>query len=975
MKKIPHTLAGKVCGFVFFTLMIFGGFLGNTTPVFAQQVSLQTSGDAPQLDSATGKYTWKIHINGQNVPAGSPINVIIEQSGTAFANTTVTLPPPPQIQTAEYVASNLNPGSNYSVFAEYNANVSNVTSITTPTSQQTGNTQNQTTPPIPSSDGGIPKCWLGLTEGVSVAGCAAQIVYYIIFVPTSFILALSGQFMDFLLAYTLDSSSYSMGNFVGQGWKLVRDLTNILFIFILVSIGIGTIIGNAKLGDKKLIGWVIIVALLINFSLFFTKVLIDAGNILGTVFYSAMGVKASDTTSAITNNDLFASSNKKAISVGIVSKFNPQTIFNETNSLSINVPDPAGVGTPTDTGTPPGWFMMISLILSVINIVTAYAFFVVGLLFVGRVVGLWMAMILSPLAFMSLAVPSYMGFIFSEYKFGSWAEKVAKLSFSAPVFLFFLYVILSFLNQGFLTQAISVSSNMTTIEKFISILVPFVIITMLILKAKDVTVKMSDEIGKKFASWGESLGSLAVGGALAIGTGGAALAMRGTVGRGAMALSRSQTLQNAKSKTGLTGLAARLTLRGTDKLSKATFDARNTAAADALKKSPLGFDLKKNALGNAFLGTDDKNRGLFGSTSGGLEGMNKRREADIVKEAEERQLKGLAFENQDKKAKDYKASMETEKEIHESEYEKKKEAASKTTRYQFELANAIQKAQASGKTFNKNEFEDSFMSSLGVNHFDVEAFKRSYEAKNGQRSSMSGAEYNADVVKEFKQEVEKGNYGVGGVIKKSIENKTGVDLNKPLIPVYEKVGIAGAAAAIGGTPVAAPLIGAAAIARGVGGFEKNERTSALKAIDKKFSNKDLESVTNELKKIDADIKDYLTNEGKLTEDQIKNLTNFEKQAKLSEIRKEKEKESRDIKFERDEKNEQYKRETDPKKKADLKNEILSLDEKQSNLRDDIDSLKNLFDKREKKQEQKEKIENKINPKDDKGGGEKKDDKK
>ncbi len=970
MKKIPHTLAGKVCGFVFFALMIFGGFLGNTTPVFAQQVSLQTSGDAPQLDSATGKYTWKIHVNGQNVPAGSPINVIIKQSGTAFANTTVTLPPPPQIQTAEYVASNLNPGSNYSVFAEYNANVSNVTSITTPTSQQTGNTQNQTTPPIPSSDGGIPKCWLGLTEGVSVAGCAAQIVYYIIFVPTSFILALSGQFMDFLLAYTLDSSSYSMGNFVGQGWKLVRDLTNILFIFILVSIGIGTIIGNAKLGDKKLIGWVIIVALLINFSLFFTKVLIDAGNILGTVFYSAMGVKASDTTSAITNNDLFASSNKKAISVGIVSKFNPQTIFNETNSLSINVPDPAGVGTPTDTGTPPGWFMMISLILSVINIVTAYAFFVVGLLFVGRVVGLWMAMILSPLAFMSLAVPSYMGFIFSEYKFGSWAEKVAKLSFSAPVFLFFLYVILSFLNQGFLTQAISVSSNMTTIEKFISILVPFVIITMLILKAKDVTVKMSDEIGKKFASWGESLGSLAVGGALAIGTGGAALAMRGTVGRGAMALSRSQTLQNAKSKTGLTGLAARLTLRGTDKLSKATFDARNTAAADALKKSPLGFDLKKNALGNAFLGTDDKNRGLFGSTSGGLEGMNKRREADIVKEAEERQLKGLAFENQNTRAKEYKESKEKaiadQTSLNAAAEATVPKATYESDRNRKIAADIARGVISSKDEFNEEAYKETYFGSVGYKSIDsvTNKIKEDWEKKYGDRSTLSGTEYNADVVKEFKQEVEKGNYGVGGVIKKSIENKTGVDLNQKLIPGYEKAGIVGAAATMGGTPVVAPLVGAVAIARGVGGFEKNERTSALKAIDKKFNNKDLESVTSELKKIDDDIKKFLIASG-LNEDAIKNLTDFEKGNSLTAIRKEKEKELSEKKFERDSLHEQFKRETDATKKATLKNKILDLDAEQSNLRDEIDDLKNLFTRKEKKTEQKEKIENKMNPKDDK----------
>ncbi|MBP6856726.1 MAG: hypothetical protein KBC49_03710 [Candidatus Pacebacteria bacterium] len=851
-----------------------------------------------------------------------------------------------------------------------------------------GNTNNlppeTSTSSVEKNDGGFPECSLGFLPGttMNISGCFAQLVYYAIFVPTSFILALSGQFMDFLLGYTLDSGSYSIGNFVGQGWKLVRDLTNILFIFILVSIGIGTIIGNSKLGDKKLIGWVIIVALLINFSLFFTKVIIDAGNILGTVFYSAMGVKASSTTSAITNNSLFAG-DEKSISVAIVSKFNPQTLFQEINQYNMKVPGIAGEPEVVNTGTPPGWFTIVTLILSVINVVTAYTFFVVGLLFMGRVVGLWIAMMLSPLAFMSLAVPSYMSFLFSEYKFSSWAEKVAKLSFSAPIFLFFLYIVLSFLKGGFLTEAMAVTSDMTTMEKFLSTLVPFVIITMLILKAKDVTVKMSDEIGKKFASWGESLGSLAVGGALAIGTGGAALAMRGTVGRAASAISQSQTMQTAKGKSGIVGMASRLALRGTDKLSKASFDARNTSAADALKSSPLKIDLKRNTIGNAFLGTNDKDRGLLGSSSGGIEGMNKRREADIVKEAEERQLKGFAFDQQDKRAKEYKTNLatatESQKAINmaaEGTVSPAVYNADKNRKIQADIARGvIEKAE----DFNEGAYKETYFASSGYKDLaKVEnEIKENFERTYGKNASLTGAEFNKKAVGDFKDEVAKGNYGVGGAIKSTIENITGKDLNQATLPNYGKAGIFGATAALGGVAAAAPLAGAGMISSAVGGFNEPQRAGALKAIDKKFGNKDLESVTNELKKIDADIKDYLTNEGKLTEDQIKNLTNFEKQAKLSEIRKEKEKDSREIKFERDEKNELYKREIDPVKKKLLREEILTLDARQSEVRDKIDELKNLFDKRDRKQDAKEKLENKINPKDKKDdkGGEKKDDKK
>lgn len=968
MKKLPQTLTGRVFGFAFLGFVVFSGVFGYSTKAFAQlqTPSLQISGSTPTLDNTTGTYTWTLSINGQNIPTGSSIDVVIEQGSTGFSNGTVTLPAPPQIQTVNFVAQNLNPGYQYNAYALYGSTVSNTTSISTPSTQQTGSTQQQTTPPIPTSDGGMPKCWLGLTEGVSVAGCGAQIVYYLIFVPTSFLLALSGQFMDFLLAYTLDSSSYSMGNFVGQGWKLVRDLTNILFIFILVSIGIGTIIGNSKLGDKKLIGWVIIVALLINFSLFFTKVMIDAGNILGTVFYSAMGVKASDTTSAITNNDLFASSNKKAISVAIVSKFNPQTIFSKTNSLSVNTPNPAGVDEPTPTGTPPGWFTMISLILSVINVVTAYAFFVVGFLFVGRIVGLWMAMILSPLAFMSLAVPSYMNFLFSEYKFDKWAEKVAKLSFSAPVFLFFLYVILSFLNQGFLEQAINVSSNMTTIETFISILVPFIIITTLILKAKDVAVKMSDEIGKKFASWGEGLGSLAVGGALAVGTGGAALAMRGTLGRGAAALSRSQTLQTAKGKSGATGMMARLALRGTDKLSKASFDARNTGAVDALKKSPLGLDLKKNAIGNAFLGTDDKNRGILGSTSSGYSGLISRKQEDIEKEARERLMDGDTATSQDKRSKKFKEEMEAE----ESKHRQYQDFMLSQNQNEYNQAKqfAIQRKTLADPNFkpadlDENEVKQEFLRTKGVQTVDEfkEDFKKSYESgvakeleilkdangvilgtrsnnKNvGSGSVQSSGEINKQRLDSFTEDVKKGNTGLTGAIKSSLQSST-----------------------IPGTSTLARGINIATTSES----DKIAREKAAGSIGKKYDVSKLQSELGEINEDITRLENILKNEIQILDSD----TPEQRKAKTIKYRTDKQTELADAKAKETKARTDYQSNPNNATLAAYTNAIITKEEAQ----DRLNEAKNLAENIEKKKERRDKIgdtiKGKLNP-------EKKDDKK
>ena len=959
MKKLPQTIAGRMFGIVFLGAMVFGNAFTPTKYASAQSPQITISTTSPTPGEVAGTFVWPVQINTQGLNPGDSVVLSITKDGGSFIVENLTLPPAPQVQSVTYNALNILPGSTYVAQAQSGLISSSPATIIVPgTGSPTQTTPNTT--PVQRSDGGLPECSFGFVGEAKIGGCVAQLVYYAIFVPTSFLLALSGQLMDFLLAYTLDSDSYSMGNFVGQGWKLVRDLTNILFIFVLVSIGIGTIVGWSKLGDKKLIGMVIIVALLINFSLFFTKVIIDAGNILGTVFYSSMGVKASDTTSAITNNDLFASSNKKAISVAIVSKFNPQTIFSKTNTLEINAPNPAGIDEPTDTGTPPGWFMMISLILSAINIITAYAFFVVGLLFIGRIIGLWMAMILSPLAFMSLAVPNYMEFLFSEYKFSSWAEKVAKLSFSAPVFLFFMYVILSFLNQGFLEQAINVTSNMTTIEKFISIIVPFVIIMMLILKAKDVTVKMSDEIGKKFASWGESLGSLAVGGALALGTGGAALAMRGTLGRGAAALSRSETLNNAKGKSGIAGMTARLALRGTDKLSKASFDARNTAAADALKSSPLKIDLKKNVLGNAFLGTDDKKRGLFGSTNSGYTGLLSRKQEDIEKEARERLMDGDVAANQDKRAKKFKESRESE----ESKHRQYQDFMLSQNQNEY---NQVKQFVIQEKTFDnpnfdpatldENEVKQEFLRTKGVQTIDEfnENFKKSYESgiakeleliKNangvilGSRSNnknVGSGEINKQRLDDFTEDVKKGNTGLTGAIKSSLQSS-----------------------AIPGTSALAKGIDIATTS----GSDRIAREKAEGSIGKKYDVSKLQSELGEISNDITRLEGILKNEIKILDSD----TPEQRKAKTIKYRTDKQAELADAKAKETKARIEYQANPNDAMLTAYTTAIVAKEEAQ----DSLNEAKNLSENIEKKKERRDKIgetiKGKLNP-------EKKDDKK
>ena len=72
---------------------------------------------------------------------------------------------------------------------------------------------------------------------------------------------------------------------IKQGWTVVRDLCNIGFIFILLWLSISTILGLNEHGVKHALSRVIIAAVLINFSLMFTQMVIDIPNMLSVTIY------------------------------------------------------------------------------------------------------------------------------------------------------------------------------------------------------------------------------------------------------------------------------------------------------------------------------------------------------------------------------------------------------------------------------------------------------------------------------------------------------------------------------------------------------------------------------------------------------------------------------------------------------------------------------------------------------------------
>src|SRR3989344_550097 len=120
----------------------------------------------------------------------------------------------------------------------------------------------------------------GILEGTLWPGCFVQVVYGLFYVIPAFLLWLGAYFFNVLVSITLSGKLLGESVFVSAAWAVVRDLSNIFFILILLYIAIKTILGLGGSEVKKTIIMVVITALLINFSMFFTKVIVDTTNII-----------------------------------------------------------------------------------------------------------------------------------------------------------------------------------------------------------------------------------------------------------------------------------------------------------------------------------------------------------------------------------------------------------------------------------------------------------------------------------------------------------------------------------------------------------------------------------------------------------------------------------------------------------------------------------------------------------------------
>ncbi len=440
-------------------------------------------------------------------------------------------------------------------------------------------------------------------------GCSLVLVIIdlVTFVPNA-IAMLTGILADVFLTMSINPIVYGVpGSSIESGiqsaWKITRDLANIGFIFALFTSAFMLIAGKEG-GDgvlngfspKKTVVRVVIMALLVNFSMFFCRIIIQTADVFSHVIANQIVVGQANIDKVGTIERVMRDNQVKPISMQLIKNVQPQTLFKQANIKT----DQEGSYTS---------YLIVGFMIFFILLILIAMFVQMGLIFLGRIIGLWLGIILSPIAFVSFAIPfleknPYIGF-------ENWMKNFTNLAFLTPLYLFFVYLAATLLK---LDIGNSVASQLegdgfwliNVVGIVLKTLIPLLISLFILMQGKKFATQMAGVIGEMAAKVSGTIGTMATGVAAGATLGGAAFLGRQTLGRAGAAIGNSEGLLKTAEKGGISGWAARNFMQAGDKTSALTFDVRNNA--QFMKR--FGQATNKIGAGDINIGTGSKSNYL-----------------------------------------------------------------------------------------------------------------------------------------------------------------------------------------------------------------------------------------------------------------------------------------------------------------------------------------------------------------------------
>lgn len=428
---------------------------------------------------------------------------------------------------------------------------------------------------------------IGAAGGI-VAAIAAVVSYlfgnYIVALLAALLLAAGGIvlrwtgaifnfFIDhFIVGYSATLNTLGIMNGINIVWTGFRDLANIALIGLFVFLAINIILGVKEFGEKRMIAKVLTIAVLLNFSLLFSKMIIDATNFTAYQFYKSAGLQRS--------------------ADGTVTSGGVADAFIAAAGITTIGDTFEGVKALADKSTPAALAFTIVATLLLFSMV---ALFLYGSFhMVTRGILLVFVMVVSPLAFVSWLVPS--NSIGARWK--EWWETLISAAFFAPMFMIALWA-----SMLLLQRASQARGNMTLGEFFTNPTVNAGAWTLVAVYCFAVgflfaSIKFATSFSSSISGWkGTAALSRTVGStALSMGAGVAGAGLRLGLGAAGRRLAQSQFVRNTPVNT-LGGRLMRGALYGA---ATKSWDARNIPGVGAGAKA-LGLDLGKAGGKGGFL--------------------------------------------------------------------------------------------------------------------------------------------------------------------------------------------------------------------------------------------------------------------------------------------------------------------------------------------------------------------------------------
>lgn len=193
---------------------------------------------------------------------------------------------------------------------------------------------------------------------------------------------------------------------IKMGWEITRDLANMGIVFALIVIGLATILRIETYQAKKTLPLLIIIALLINFTPVLLGIIVDASNILMNYFLGG-----------------FLSDDQGFTSFSFLMKEQGKQLY-ESWELAVTADSPEEVFAPIGA----------TVSLTFFGFIAGFILITFACLFMMRYIAIWIAVILSPLAFVAYILPA------TRKYFSTWWSQFLQWCFVGVWAAFFLYL-------------------------------------------------------------------------------------------------------------------------------------------------------------------------------------------------------------------------------------------------------------------------------------------------------------------------------------------------------------------------------------------------------------------------------------------------------------------------------------------------------------------------------------------------------